>query len=136
MKINFCSRHGLREGDKWRGHVCSQLVHWFAAESCLEILSNCRLSVLRVLNLLRNFRFLDDLLYHLWFLRFDGLFNDFFTFSFSTIRSEARSCGITLTRAARESHRRSAPLCVVNVDLFDHFLRLFIREFLTHILRP
>ena len=32
---------------------------------CLEILSNCRLSALRVLNMLRDFRKLDDLLHHL-----------------------------------------------------------------------
>ena len=49
---------------------------------------------------------------------------------FSAIRSEARSCGITLTHAASESYRRSALLCVVNVD---HFLCFFIRELLTHI---
>ena len=52
---------------------------------------------------------------------------------FSTIRSELRSSGITLTHAAGESYRRSALLCVVNVDLLDHFLRFFIRGFLTHI---
>ena len=65
-------------GSVWPGHVCSQLVHWFAAGSCLEILSKCRLSVLRVLNLLRDFRNLDDLLHHLWFLYVDDLFNDSF----------------------------------------------------------
>ena len=52
---------------------------------------------------------------------------------FSTIRCEARSCEITLIHAASESCRRSALLCVVNVGLLDHFLRFFIREFLTHI---
>ena len=52
---------------------------------------------------------------------------------FSTIRSEVRSCGITLTRAASESYRRFALLCVVNVDFLDHLLRFFVREFLTHI---
>ena len=52
---------------------------------------------------------------------------------FSTIRAENRSSGITLTHAAGESYRQSALLCVVNVDLLDHFLRFFIREFLTHI---
>ena len=48
---------------------------------------------------------------------------------FSTIRSEARSSGITLTHAASETYRRSALLCVVNVGLLDPFLRFFIREF-------
>ena len=52
---------------------------------------------------------------------------------FSTIRSEGRSCEITLIHAASESYLRSALLCVVNVGLLDHFLRFFIREFLTHI---
>ena len=128
----------------------------------LETLSNCRLSVLRVLNLLRDFRNLDDLLQHLWFLHVDNLFNNSFgilgrvvplarseqlqqsvspcdsaralcvmicatSTIFSTIRSEARSSGITLT------HARRPLLCVVNVDLLDLFLRFFIRRFFTHI---
>ena len=46
---------------------------------------------------------------------------------FFTIRSDARSCGITLTHAWRPL------LCVVNVELLHHFLRFFIRRFLTHI---
>ena len=50
-------------GSRVAGHVCSQLVHWFAAGSCLEILSNWRVSELRVLDLLRDFRNLDDLLH-------------------------------------------------------------------------
>ena len=53
---------------------------------------------------------------------------------FSTIRSEARSCGITLTHAVTVSYRRSALLCVVNVGVLDHFIRFFIRGCLTHIL--
>ena len=143
----------------------------FGLLHCLEILSNCRMSVLRVLDLLRDFRNLDDLLHHLWFLHVDDLFNDSFhvyvplersqppsgcceqlqrsaspcdstralvmicatSTIFSTTRSEARSSGIALTHAAGESSRRSALLCVANIDLLDHFLRFFIREFLTHI---
>ena len=45
----------------------------------------------------------------------------------STRAPEARSCGITLTHAWRPL------LCVVNVGLLDHFIRIFIRGLLTHI---
>ena len=104
-------------GSRVAGHVCSQVVHWFAAGSCLEILSNCRVSELRVLDLLRDFRNLDDLL-HLLFLRVGGLFGDSFSvrsiWALSTsigmlcatsalcsaFRSELRSWGVTLTTSA------------------------------------
>ena len=45
----------------------------------------------------------------------------------STRAPEARSCGITLTHTWRPL------LCVVNVGLLDHFIRIFIRGLLTHI---
>ena len=48
----------------------------------------------------------------------------------STIRSETRSCGITLT--FRWGCQRSVSLYIVTVGLLDHFLRFFIRELLTH----
>ena len=49
----------------------------------------------------------------------------------STVRSDIRSCGITLTFCW--VCQRTVSLCVVNVSLLDHFLRIFIRELLIHV---
>ena len=62
-------------GSRLGGHVCPQLVQRFAAGSCLETIFA---SVLCVLNLLSDFRDVDDLLHHVCFSHVDDLFNDSF----------------------------------------------------------